>query len=186
MVYIGPAFAFAVMLTQLSILFLYRRVFTMKKPWFRNTVYILLFFSVTTGLAFFFASLLSCTPFAYSWDKSLEGNCTDVRLVYIVALVANLVVDVAIVAAPIPLIWGLHMTSGTKWALSGMFLLGGLSVLLGPPPRPKTLTTPPDFPSVCLINLIRLPSLIHISESDMTCTPPPVHPPFYLFTNKIH
>lgn len=115
-----------VMFTQLSILFLYRRVFTLRVRWSRNTVYVLAIFSIACEIALFFAGLFFCTPVNFAWDKSIEGHCVDVQLIYLLADILNLVVDFAIVIAPIRLIWSLQMTQKDKWGVTVMFLLGGL------------------------------------------------------------
>lgn len=118
-----------VMLTQLSILFLYARVFTTITTWFRYTLYALGFFSFAITMSSFFATVFSCVPVSYSWDKSIQGHCFEVRNVYLAQTILVFVLDVCIVAAPMPLVWNLHATAGTKGAVTGMFLLGGLSVL---------------------------------------------------------
>lgn len=118
------------MLTQLSILFLYERVFTTITPWFRYTLYALGFFTFAVNISSFFATVFSCAPVSYAWDKSIQGHCFEVRNVYLAQTILVFVLDVCIVAAPMPLVWNLHTTAGTKGAVAGMFLLGGLSVLI--------------------------------------------------------
>lgn len=116
------------MLTQISFLFLYKRVFTTAKPWFHQTLYVLGFFVIATCISCFFASLFFCTPFTYSWDKTIPGgHCNEVQNVYITHDVMTVVLDSCLVAAPIPIIWGLQMHTRAKLAVMGMFLLGSLS-----------------------------------------------------------
>lgn len=117
------------MLTQLSILFLYKRVFTTNTAWFRYTLYALGGFSLAIAISVFFAIVFSCSPVSFAWDKSINGRCFEVRGLYLVHTLLVFVLDVCIVAAPMPLVWNLHTTMGTKGAVAGMFLLGGLSVL---------------------------------------------------------
>lgn len=115
------------MLNQLSLLFLYKRVFTIGTTWFRYTLYSLGIYCIASGLALFFAGLLHCYPLNYGWDKTVKGRCTvDIQALYITATVLNLVGDLGIVIAPIPIIWGLQMSKSTRVAVSIMFLLGGL------------------------------------------------------------
>lgn len=118
------------MLTQLSILLLYKRVFTTNTPWFKYTLFGLGFFTFATNLSFFFAILFACSPVSLAWDKSLDGHCIEVRLVYLIQTILVFVLDVCIIAAPMPLVWNLHTNVGTKGAVAGMFLLGGLSVFM--------------------------------------------------------
>lgn len=118
------------MLTQLSILFLYNRVFTTNTPWFKYTLYALGGFSLAIAISVFFAIVFSCSPVSFAWDKSINGHCYEVRGLYLVHTVLVFVLDVCIVAAPMPMVLNLHTTMGTKGAVAGMFLLGGLSVFI--------------------------------------------------------
>ena len=116
------------LLTQLSILFLYRRVFTFNTIWFKKTLYVLGLLCFGFNISIAFAILFACTPVNLAWDKSLPGHCIEVRTVYLVHTVLILVLDICIVAAPMPLVWNLHTNSKTKGAVASMFMLGGLLV----------------------------------------------------------
>lgn len=116
------------MLNQLSFLFLYNRVFTTMERRYRIYLYILGAVVVVLCICSFFATLLFCKPFKYSWDKNIPGSCYAVENVYVIHDVLNVVTDIAIVGFPLPIIWRLQMNRGTKLAVIGMFLLGGLSV----------------------------------------------------------
>lgn len=138
------------MLTQLSILFLFKRLFTTQKRWFRNTLYALGAASIAQNLAIILTVMFYCVPFNYSWNKSIKGgHCYQFHVVYLIGLLLNLVTDIAILAAPIPIIWGLRLNAKSKKGLTGIFLLGGF---------------------VCITNLIRLPYTISIPEGDFTWT----------------
>lgn len=128
--YQGPNFILGVFLTQLSMVLLYKRIFSLGAAWFRKTYYALLFFTVTFNVPIFFITLFQCTPFQYAWDKSINGHCIDVRRLYTVHTALILVLDIFIVAAPLPHVRNLHANAGTKGAVAGMFLLGGLSVFI--------------------------------------------------------
>lgn len=123
----APTFQVAVMLNQLSLLFLYRRVFTLMESWFRYTLYAIGIFCIGSGVALFFAGLFHCMPLNHGWNPTVPGHCrVNIQALYITATVLNLVGDISIVAAPIPLIWSLQMNLPTKGAVTVMFLLGGL------------------------------------------------------------
>ncbi|MCJ1463353.1 hypothetical protein MMC07_001960 [Pseudocyphellaria aurata] len=151
-VFEGPNFSIGVMLTQLSILFLYKRVFTTNTAWFRYTLYTLGFLSFGVNISVFFAILFACTPVSLSWDKTVPGHCYEVRPVYLVQTALIFVLDLFIVVAPMPLVWNLHTNLGTKGAVAGMFLLGGF---------------------VCIINLIRIPFLARPAGNDPLWTDTP-------------
>lgn len=117
----------AVVFTQLSIVFLYKRIFTLHMEWFRNILYLLGALVILCEIPIFFAGLFYCTPVNYAWDKTVEGgHCYDVQKVFDVALVLNLVVDIAIVVCPIKLIWDLQMSRSAKLGVIGILLLGSL------------------------------------------------------------
>ena len=118
-------------MTQISIVFLYRRIFTLLIGWFRVTFYCLLILSASSGIAISLAAFLRCMPISYNWDPTIRGaHCgVNMRDLAVTTCVINLLLDLCIVAAPMPLVWKLHANFATKAALTGMFLLAGLSVL---------------------------------------------------------
>lgn len=109
-------------------LFLYKRVFTTSTIWFRNTLYIISFLSISVWISCIPPAIFACTPFAFTWDKTIDGTCFEVRNVYISQTLFTLLLDIAIVAAPMKMVWNLHTNFGTKVAVTGLFLLGSLSV----------------------------------------------------------
>lgn len=110
-------------------LFLYKRIFSLGAMWFRITYFVLLFFTIMINVPIFFVTLFQCTPFRFAWDKTIEGRCIDVRRLYTVHTALILVLDLCIVGAPLPHVKSLHTSRGTKGAVAGMLLLGGLLVL---------------------------------------------------------
>ncbi|MCJ1428153.1 hypothetical protein MMC29_006061 [Sticta canariensis] len=150
----APTFQIAVMLNQLSLLFLYRRIFTLMESWFRYTLYAIGIFCIGSGIALFFAGLFHCMPLNHGWNPNVPGHCrVDIQALYITATVLNLVGDISIVAAPMPLIWSLQMNLPTKVAVTVMFILGGF---------------------VSIINMIKLHSIIVIPIEDFTWYDVPV------------
>lgn len=127
-VYEGPNFFTGVCLTQLSILLLYKRVFTVNTPWFRYSLYGLALACVIICIVFFCTVVFSCAPIRGLWDKSLDPKCYELRNVYIAHTALILAIDIAIVAVPMRIVWNLHANAATKGAVAGLFLLGSLSV----------------------------------------------------------
>lgn len=125
-----PINLIGVALTQISILFLYRRLFTLLVLWFRVTFYVLLFLSAGSGIAISLALFFRCTPISSGWTPDIRrAHCgVNVRHLAVASCVVDLVVDLFVIVAPMPLIWKLHVNLKTKAALTGMFLLAGLSV----------------------------------------------------------
>ncbi|MCJ1463320.1 hypothetical protein MMC07_001927 [Pseudocyphellaria aurata] len=150
LLFAGPGFHLSILLIQLSFIFLYKRLFTLQRRWFKYTLYALGAFSIVQNLAIIITVLLYCAPFNYYWNKSIPGgHCYKFQTAYIIGLVLNLVTDIAILITPIPIIWGLQMSAKSKKAVTCLFLLGGF---------------------VCITNLIRLPYQISIPPEDFTWT----------------
>lgn len=117
------------MFTQISVLLLYKRVFTLYRPWFRIALGVLTFLALTSNLSVLLVIIFGCSPIEKSWKGfAVEGHCVDLRNLYIAHAALSLVVDLSIVVAPIPLVWSLHTNRRTKVAVTGMVLLGSVSV----------------------------------------------------------
>jgi hypothetical protein len=113
--------AIATCLVKVSILCFYISIFTM--PRIRSAVYVVLTLTVALLAVVILQSFLLCRPFAYTWDKSIEGGvCGSSRKAYLSVAIVNLVIDLAIVFLPMPVLWTLKMTSKKKLAIT--FILG--------------------------------------------------------------
>lgn len=90
----------------MSILFLYRRLFTLLIRWFCITFYVLQSLSVGSGISISLALLLRCIPISSNWDPTIRGARCGVNVATLArtSCVVNLVVDLCVVAAPTPLI----------------------------------------------------------------------------------
>lgn len=108
---------------KLSILHLYTRIFSKHK-----LAYFVYAIGATT-LAYWLSTILTafllCTPFAYNWDKHIiGGRCGNSSAYYLSTAIVNFLIDVAIVALPLPILWGLQMKTSRKIALTAIFSLG--------------------------------------------------------------
>ncbi|PQE06817.1 integral membrane protein [Rutstroemia sp. NJR-2017a BBW] len=66
-----------------------------------------------------------CRPFAYQWDKTIEGGtCGNQTLGILLVAILNLITDLIMVIMPMPMVWNLKMPRSKKLALMGMFGLG--------------------------------------------------------------
>lgn len=70
------------------------------------------------------AGVLFDMPTVGSWDQSLHGTCGDQKSLDLFIGVFNLLMDIATVVLPMPVLWGLQMPTWRKVALSGMFSMG--------------------------------------------------------------
>ena len=113
-----PGFTFP----KISILTLYLRLFRGKFT--RILTWIVMGAACAEGLAYFIATVASCQPVAFFWDKTMEppGHCIDLRLFYRSFGIPNIVIDVFILAIPFPSVWNLHVPTTRKIGLSVLFL----------------------------------------------------------------
>ena len=65
--------------------------------------------SVSLMLAVVLATLLICHPLRLNWDKAAGGSCGDTSALYLGGGIVNLILDVTIVALPMPMLWGLQV-----------------------------------------------------------------------------
>lgn len=109
---------------KLSIVLFYRRLFPTRK--FRIITNGIMVAVIAWGLAVFLAAALQCRPLHALWDPSVNGHCFD-TLKYILGVQGvNIALDFAILILPMPQVWTLQRPWQDKFALSIVFLLGGL------------------------------------------------------------
>ena len=117
--------------TKLTVLLLYRRIFTGEV--FRKAIWVgyAIVFSWTVG--FFFANLLQCWPISINWTGfgGDVAHCINSNIMLVAAAWSDTFTDVAILAMPLPCIWGLQMKTRHKIGVSAIFLLGLLTVGAG-------------------------------------------------------
>ncbi|KAG7008174.1 hypothetical protein G7Y79_00006g017940 [Physcia stellaris] len=123
---------------KLSVLYLYRRIFAY--PAFTRIANIFILVVVAWTIAFFFTILLQCVPVDSLWDmldservNAVNGgrgvHCVNMMAFFYANSVSDVLLDVAILALPVPLVWGLRLGWRRKCAVAGMFALGGVVVL---------------------------------------------------------
>lgn len=67
-----------------------------------------------------------CRPLQYTWDKTIDGECTGEDPVYLIVGIVNLVIDACILVLPIPLVFRLQMNLTKRISVAGMFSFGAL------------------------------------------------------------
>lgn len=110
---------------QLSILTFYLRLVVDKK--IRMIVWLLIGFAICFGVANLFSMIFQCTPIHFFWDgwKGLmEGTCIDVQLFGFVRGGIELVLDICILALPLPTLAKLSMSTEKKIQIMSMFAIG--------------------------------------------------------------
>ncbi|KAI0016846.1 hypothetical protein F4780DRAFT_660905 [Xylariomycetidae sp. FL0641] len=68
-----------------------------------------------------------CIPVEGNWDKSIKAKCQDTQVGVHLNAVGTLVTDIVVLLLPLPALWKLKIPSTQKWALLGIFGLGGFT-----------------------------------------------------------
>ncbi|KAL6356004.1 hypothetical protein LRP88_09589 [Fusarium phalaenopsidis] len=88
--------------------------------WYRWTIFTTIFIVSASSISIFFASVFPCTPFRKSWDLAIPaevGSCIDRPAMFQATAGLGVATDVLIIAIPIPMIVGLHLSAKKKAAL---------------------------------------------------------------------
>lgn len=124
---IPPLYAVNATTVKLSILCLYRRIFSVAS--FRRLTSIIAAVCLLWFLAAVIADLLYCIPIRHFWEPFGEGSCFNFAAFFLAMEIVDLLLDVVIICLPIRPILGLHLSLRRRLALLAIFLLGALWVL---------------------------------------------------------
>ncbi|KAL5371436.1 hypothetical protein PMIN06_012881 [Paraphaeosphaeria minitans] len=118
----------AVAFSKLVVVILYLRVFTNKLE--RGIAWGLFAVIIATFISFFVATCLQCTPFSYSWDKSIpEGHCFDTLAFGYSSSVPNIATDLVVIFLPIRTVLDLKVSTVRKIGLILIFLTGSVGII---------------------------------------------------------
>lgn len=73
-----------------------------------------------------FEAFLLCRPFAYNWNKSIDGSCADTKKAWVSAGIINFLIDFIIIHMPMPLLWKLQLPVMKKIGITVIFHIGAL------------------------------------------------------------
>lgn len=110
---------------KISILSLYYRLFSSLSRIFSKAVYVVAVLTFVGWVTAFLIFMCQCKPFAYAFDKSIDGHCVDFHTICIITSVINVLINIVLLTLPLPVVWHLRVSRGRKLAVSGLFLLGG-------------------------------------------------------------
>ena len=89
---------------------------------------------VVSGLYCITATLeifLVCRPLAYFWNPLIRGgSCIDIMKSWFAVGLTNVLIDVLILALPLPVLWSLKMSTRRKFELSAIFSLGIFIIII--------------------------------------------------------
>ncbi|KZN93790.1 hypothetical protein EN45_039760 [Penicillium chrysogenum] len=109
---------------KVSILLLYRRIFSVPK--FQLASLLAGGLVLAWCLAVFITVLVQCRPISFNWNKNQSGTCISAKSFFFGNAISNLLIDVIILALPIPMVLQLQLRLSQKLTILGIFLLGGL------------------------------------------------------------
>lgn len=117
-------------IVKISILLMYARIFPTRG--FRVAAITLGSIVVGWVIAIIFVSVFQCSPISKAWNPTLPGTCINLKGSFIGNAVPNILTDIAILALPVHVVWGLHATVTHRLSVIAVFLLGSLFVSLSP------------------------------------------------------
>ncbi|KAK4182973.1 hypothetical protein QBC35DRAFT_419821 [Podospora australis] len=121
-------YVFGMAFIKTSILLLYHRIFPTRK--FRMALFGLGAVLFSWTMAAFFTSIFSCYPVASLWDPNVDGFCIDYGQVTLVIGIVNIAIDIAMLIYPMPILWGLQMSTRKKLLLSVAFTAGSIACVV--------------------------------------------------------
>jgi hypothetical protein len=106
-------------------LLLYLRLFPNRPV--RLAIWIWLAITTAWGIGSFFTQLFSCKPIKYywtQWDGEHEGKCISHNSLLLAHAVINIVLDVVVIALPMPVLLKLQMSLEKRIGMCLMFAVG--------------------------------------------------------------
>lgn len=119
-------YAFTITLVKISILSLYRRIFS--TPAFRQKTLVVGVVCVIWCILAIFIDIFQCRPFEAAFDPELlfTYHCIDLPSFYYGITSSNVCLDAIMLYLPLHEVWKLEMRNSKKCKLSGIFLLGSV------------------------------------------------------------
>lgn len=119
-------YPFLVCADKLSVLFLYRRIFTMRVRYFAIFWWVLICYLAIFFISINIAILTACKPISSFWDLSSPVVCRVSYVPGMIFAILNAVSDFAVLCLPMHIVWHLQMPVLQRVANAGIVLLGSL------------------------------------------------------------
>ncbi|KAI1431262.1 integral membrane protein [Xylaria sp. CBS 124048] len=114
---------------KMSVLFLYRRVFTINLIKILSAV--LMFVTFGYWVSFMVVFLTTCTPdISQLWNPRPDGFCRDLNIGQLGSVSTNLAIDVFVIILPMPFLWNLQMRLRNKIVVTLIFSLGFITIAI--------------------------------------------------------
>ncbi|GKZ23975.1 hypothetical protein AbraIFM66951_010227 [Aspergillus brasiliensis] len=122
-----PFYNASLIFTKFSILFQYLRIFPDRR--FRLACWIVFGIVATYGTWAVVSGFLNCIPVAKFWNRDISGYCLSFEAVWFFNASMNIATDTTLLILPMPLLSQLQLPRMQKFALMGIFAVGGLVVI---------------------------------------------------------
>ncbi|CAK43606.1 uncharacterized protein An01g02360 [Aspergillus niger] len=119
-----PFYNASLIFTKFSILFQYLRIFPDRR--FRLACWIVFGIVATYGTWAVVSGFLNCVPVAKFWNRNISGYCLSFEAVWFFNASMNIATDTTLLILPMPLLSQLQLPRMQKFALMGVFAIGGL------------------------------------------------------------
>jgi hypothetical protein len=98
----------------------------------KQSIWALVALNTALMLAIFIVVIFQCTPIQYNWNPTIEGgHCVQQGAFYVSTSTVTLFTDILVLALPFWIVMDLKMTRKMKFAVIGIFFLGGIVTLIG-------------------------------------------------------
>ena len=142
----NPLYTNIIPLVKISILLLYKRLFPLDRV--HLIIYILVGILACFEFSTTIVDIFGCHPIAAAWNKKIpHSHCVVPQTLYMATAGINLTTDIIILCLPMPLVWGLRLSTKRKIAVSFIFVLGSL---------------------VCVTTIFRIATFHNINAYDLT------------------
>lgn len=142
--------ALSLSLCRISIIHLFSKIFLVQSfIVVARATYVLV---VLWALAAILSAFLICQPFAFNWDRSIEGGtCGNAMISWITTGVLNMVSDLILLIMPMPYLLGLELSWRKRLLLAATFGVGILT---------------------CVVSIVRVDMMTTIDFDDVTFSIP--------------
>ncbi|KAE8160489.1 hypothetical protein BDV40DRAFT_290038 [Aspergillus tamarii] len=123
-----PMYNASLAFTKFSILFQYLRIFPDRR--FRTACWVVMGIVALYGTWAVVSGYVNCVPVAKFWDRTMPGSCLSFEGVWFFNASMNIVTDLTLLILPMPLLSQLQLPRLQKFALMGVFAIGGLVMLI--------------------------------------------------------
>lgn len=110
-------------LVKSSILLFYKSIFSTVRS-FRLAVNVMLGVVTAWTISYFFSNLFTCYPVTALIESFYGNKCIDAVPMWLSVVATDLIVDVAILIMPIPMVLRLQLPLKDRLGVLGMLLLG--------------------------------------------------------------